>query len=196
MMPCLAEGFDLQKARACARELTKTLRQRKVDGLWNRASLSVGAAWGLHMAGARVADARSFGGAAWVVGTLPFCISEQARAWLCRHGQWALQAQYDTRDDDVVPGEEDAFTFGGRIYLGSGSVNGFAELLGTSLTDAPEGSDGFTAETSAGLEFRATDDAWLTTGLGTRFADRVQADRIFVIAGLHWNVASGPAFRR
>ncbi len=80
--------------------------------------------------------------------------------------------------------------------MGSGSVNAFGELLGVSLRDAPAGADDFTAETSAGLEFRATDDTWITTGLGTRFADEAQPDKIFVIAGLRWNVSSGPSFGR
>ena len=85
-------------------------------------------------------------------------------------------------------------SYGARANYGGGSANLFFELLGVRRFDAPTGVDGATGTWSAGVEFRAAENLWLSTGLGATFADATKGDRVLIIAGVRWAVADGARF--
>jgi len=182
---CTDFDLELDEAIACAREEQERYREEYAKAYWNGWLLAVGGAVGMQFTGSRIADRGLYGSAAWVVAAAP----------LGGFGQFVAQGQYNERDPDATD-ESDSFSYGGKLYLGSGTAHGFAEVTGRSLLDAPVGADDFSAEWSAGMEFRASDDTWITTGFGSRFDTLDEPDRIFLIAGIRWNVSSGPRFGR
>ena len=179
-------GFDntVEQARACRKREQERYREENAERYWNGWSLAVGAAVGMQFTESRIGDRTLYGNAAWLVGAAP----------IGGFGQLVGQLQYNERDPDATD-ESDSFTVGGKLYLGSGRAHAFAELGGRKLLDQPAGADDFSAEWSAGMEFRASSDMWISTGFGSRFDTLDEPDRIVLIAGIRWNVSSGPRIR-
>jgi len=175
---------SLAEAAACASEAEDGLLERHVERRWNAAVLAVGAAVGWDFQRSELSERVYYGTAAWAVGGLP----------VGRHAQVLGQLQYQHRGREVD--EPGSWTYGGRAYFGSARVHGFGELIGQRLVDAPPGADVSRAEWSGGVEFRAGSSTWVTTGLGARFADSLEPDRMFLLAGLRWGASTGPALTR
>jgi hypothetical protein len=150
---------------------------------WNAARLSVALATGLRLPASDLGEGESSGLDAWAVGGLP----------VAGAGQIVGQLRYRNRPElDTVP-DFSAFSFGLRLLVGSPTWNGFAEYVRESRSPGETDAD-FDDEVeawSAGFEFRVTDNTWLATGLGQRFAALGDAEEAIVFANIKWGITSG-----
>jgi hypothetical protein len=83
-----------------------------------------------------------------------------------------------------------AVDFGSRVLLGSPGFNAFVEVVGNSRFDTSDSTNRSTAAWSGGIEFRAAEGLWLSTGFGTRFGDTGTPNTVIVIASIKWGVSS------
>ncbi len=163
----------------CARRVTQEWRESWLNdqGHWNEASLAIAAAGGWRLLESRTDSVDAIGWAGWATGALP----------LGKGGQIVAQLRYDLGR----PGDADGLSYGARAFYGSAGANAFVEVTGDN-----RGEDAPRADWTAGIEFRAGDNLWLSTGLGNRRQPGDTEDRTVVIADLRWELSSGPRFTR
>lgn len=171
---------------ACNREAEEEWRKEWLRTHWNRASLGVAFALGSTLDQSLLSEARFRGFSAWASGAVPIGTRFQAV------GQARLDHVRSEADADPVR----LISAGLRAIWGSERVNAFGEVLqGWSNEESGTGSDPGT-RWSAGVEFRAAEDLWLSTGFGKRFAGLQDDEQpVFLIANLRWNVATGPRIK-
>lgn len=172
---------DVAEVRECAGRAIERLRDEWLGEGWNRASLSAALATGWRFRESLATAGAHSGWAAWISGALP----------LGAPAQLVGQVSYDDRKT-AGPGEEDRSNLAGgvRLNVGSSWVNGFAEVAVAGGLEDIAG-DPVTWRWAGGVEFRAADDLWLSTGFGSGFATDT-ADRLVVIANIRWNVSPAP----
>ena len=108
-----------------------------------------------------------------------------------RLGQIVAQARGDwlrAADDGEATR---AFTGGAKLVFGNDRVGGLAAIVGSL---ANRGADRHTGRWSAGVEYRATETLWLSTGFGSTLGNAVTDNRAMVIANLRWNVSGERSF--
>jgi hypothetical protein len=99
------------------------------------------------------------------------------------------QARVDHRTGlDSIP-DVTALRFGSRAVLGTASANGFLELEWNSEPAADAAS---VVLWSGGVEFRAAEDLWLSTGFGQAYHPGEES-RMVLLANLRWRVAETPS---
>jgi hypothetical protein len=180
------ENMTEELIHACAAQANKDARDHWLqDGHhWNRSSFAIAFAGGSRLEDSKVGSAHWLGWSGWAVGALPIGHS----------GQILAQLRYEDREDAAGAPHTKTFRYGARGFFGSATTNLFAELIGVREIDAPTGVDDSSARWSGGIEFRAADQLWLSTGLGSTFATSGQSDKVLVIAGLRWHVSNAPRF--
>ncbi len=187
---CIASSTDRQtgmpvpgKIEECADSAITRLNDEWLDaGHWNDFGLSIAAAFGARLLGSEISRFVGRGGAVWATVAIP--IGE-------RLGQIVGQARGDwlrASDDGEATR---AFTGGAKLVFGNERVGGFAEIVGSL---ANRGIDRNTGRWSAGVEYRATETLWLSTGFGSTLGNAVTGNRAMVIANLRWNVAGERSF--
>jgi hypothetical protein len=171
----------------CIRAAEEEWRKEWLRENWNRPSLAVAFAFGSTLERSLLSDIEFRGFSAWASGALPVGRRLQAIGQV-RVDQ--LRSSPDSISSRTLSG-------GIRGIYGSEKANAYAEVLhGWSGDDAPA-ADRRETRWSAGIEFRAAEDLWLSTGFGQRFAGvREDEDPVFLIANLRWNVATGPRIGR
>lgn len=173
--PC---EFDVK----CLSDSNKAVRARWFGSHWNGSSFAIAVAAGGRLVQSRLSTMRWTGFSVWAVGTLALWSS----------GELAYQLRYDNRP--AVPdtaATSHTLSYGVRGTVGSPSVNGFVELLGSSRLAPAAGPDRTVAGWSGGIEFRAGDQLWLSTGFGNS-PERGMADKVVLIANIRWSVAAAP----
>lgn len=162
-------------AVACQQQQVAALRQEWLQdrGHWNDASLSAAVAGGWRFTGGALDEREWSGFAAWATGALP----------LGRGGQAVAQLRYDGRRGDAA----DGLSYGGRAFYGSAAMNAFVEVTGGKRPMT----NGTRAQWTGGLEFRAGDNLWISTGFGARDTPAGEA-RGVLVADLRWQLADGP----
>lgn len=171
------EGAEA-KADACAHDVSEAWRKKWLDrsGNWNGAGLSFAVAGGWTLENSLVTDTEWRGAAGWISGAVPILTS----------GQILGQVRYDLAEEDAREG----LSYGGRLFWGSATMNLFLELAGDRRGDVNH-----EPEWTAGFEFRASNDLWLSAGFGSR--DEGDAgQRGVLIADLRWNIADAPRLTR
>ncbi|HVP38575.1 MAG TPA: hypothetical protein VMS93_05255 [Candidatus Saccharimonadales bacterium] len=143
---------------------------------WNDRRLSVGAAAGFRAVQSALQDRRWLGWSGWLSGGVG----------LGQWGQVLAQLQFDQRDSLQGAAETKSLTYGARVVAGSGGSNAFLELAGVHEFDAPAGSDAGSGRWSGGMEFRAGENLWISTGFGSRFSTLKQAEHVMLLAGIRW----------
>jgi hypothetical protein len=186
---CVPQGPEAQDSvamLACGsrvnREYREEWRNGGNSGRWNRSSLALAGAIGTRLDQSRFDQHRWLGWSAWATGAFP----------LTGSGQILAQLRYDDRTPVDGAVNVRALRYGARAFLGGATVNAFLEVVGVDRIEAPTGVDEGKAQWSGGIEFRAGDQLWLSTGLGNVGQD--ESDRAVVIAGLRWNVLDAPRF--
>lgn len=169
------EDVDPAERRRCLATTTTEWRDtwRTERARWNGASLAVAFAGGWRFDESRVQASEWRGAAGWVTGGLP----------LGRNGLVLGQLRYDASEADDAEG----LSYGGRAFFGSASFNAFVELVGDH-----RGPDAAGMNWTGGLEFRAAENLWLSTGLGQRDGPADDEARTVVIADLRWNLSDAP----
>jgi hypothetical protein len=121
----------------------------------------------------------------WALGSYPLGPTGQLIGYL----EWKrVRAQEDV-------GAYTSVSYGGRALIGGSSFNAFYELIGESRPDAAD--DGIAERASswsAGIEFRAAEELWLSTGIGRKADVSPEPDRVVVIANLRWGIAKKARF--
>jgi hypothetical protein len=174
-LPTSTQPAARTAAVACQREQVQALRKEWLDdrGHWNDASLSAAAAGGWNFANGKLGDREWSGFAAWATGALP----------LGRGGQVVGQVRYDGRADS----DADGLSYGGRAFYGSAGMNAFVEVTGGRRPAEVSGR----AQWTGGLEFRAAENLWISTGFGSR--ETAGGDtRGVLVADLRWQLSEGP----
>lgn len=166
---------DPAKTGTCVSTKTQAFVQNWLSTNWNASALTIAAAFGSRL---NQSDFRQYvgrGGALWTTLGLP----------VATYGQFLLQARGDwvrggARSDTL------GLSLGSRLSIGSETVNGFAELVGSWWKNnaAPT-----SQSWSGGIEFKAADKIWLSTGFGSAYNSLVKANRTVLIANVRWNVS-------
>jgi len=165
----------MAQAEACNREQTQALRRQWLGdrGHWNDASLAAATAAGWRFDRSVLGAARWQGWAAWATGAVP----------LGRGGQAIGQVRYNAH----AGAQDDGLAYGGRALYGSAAMNAYVEVAGGNRA----GETSARAEWTGGLEFRAADNLWISTGFGSR-ATAAGESRGVLVADLRWQLADGP----
>jgi len=174
-LPSSTQPAARAAAVACQREQVSALRREWLEdrGHWNDASLSAAVAGGWKLDNGVLGQREWTGVAAWATGALP----------LGRGGQAVGQVRYDGR----AGAEVDGLSYGGRAFYGSASMNVFVEVTGGRRPQVT----GTRAQWTGGLEFRAGENLWISTGFGSR--ENADGDnRGVVVADLRWQLSEGP----
>lgn len=168
--------------RACMDKKSDSLAKAYARAHWNASRIMIAYAGGQRLQGSAFSDPAALGDRVWAVGSYGF-------------GPMSMIGYlgYTTRPAIETVSGYSAWTYGGRIDLGSETVNGFAEVLGQSTTSAPPGVPSNTSAWSAGVEFRVGAGFWIETGFGRRFQEQVTPEHVVVIANLRWGMLSKPA---
>jgi len=184
---CVPEGptsSDSVKLLECAGRINQEARQIwRHSGKWNRSSLALAGAFGTRLDQSRFDRHRWLGWSAWATGAFP----------MTRSGQILAQLRYDERTVTRGNPKERTLRYGTRAFMGGAAVNAFVEVVGVDRIEAPPGTDEAAAHWSAGIEFRAGEELWLSTGFGNGSGGG--SDRALVLAGLRWNVLDAPRFQ-
>jgi hypothetical protein len=172
---------DPADVRGCVGQRIERLRSEWVETAWNRASLSAAVATGWRFPTSRLATGARAGWAAWVSGALPLWSAAQLAGQLTYESRWGV---------GEGEGDREHLTGAARVNVGASWVNGFAEMALTG-TRGDADLDDRTWHWGAGVEFRAADALWLSTGFGSNVADD-SPDRFVVIANIRWRVSPAP----
>jgi hypothetical protein len=167
VLPCLGEQAD-------------KLRGPYLKSHWNSTRLTVAFATGLRFDQSEVSKTSALGWNGWAGLTAPIGTA----------GQMIGYFAFTHRPELTGTPKFSSVDFGGRVLIGSPSFNAFAEVVGNSKFDTPVTTDKSSAAWSGGVEFRAAENLWLSTGFGTRFGDTAKPDRVIVLGNLRWGVAS------
>jgi hypothetical protein len=167
-------------AIACLSGVSDSLRAEFAKAHWNATRFTVALATGLRFDQSRVSHSRALGWNAWAALTAPLGMTGQMIGYLA------------VTHRPAVPGVASfsAIDFGGRVLIGSPGFNTFLEVVGDTRFDTADSSNTSTAAWSGGLEFRAAENLWLSTGFGTRFGDTGKPNKVILIANLKWGVSS------
>jgi len=167
-------------AIACLGGVSDSLRAEFAKTHWNATRFTVALATGLRFDRSQVSHSRALGWNAWLALTAPLGVTGQ------------MIGYFAVTHRPTVPGVASfsAIDFGGRVLIGSPGFNTFLELVGNTRFKTADSTNRSTAAWSGGLEFRAAETLWLSTGFGTRFGDTGKPSRVIVIANLKWGVSS------
>lgn len=169
------EDEDLATRRTCLSTVTREWQNtwRDERSRWNGSSLAVAFAGGGQLNESLIGQAHWGGASAWVTGSVGVGTS----------GLVVGQLRYQAGEDEAPAG----FSYGARGFVGTRVANAFLEIV---RDDRVENSAGL--NWTGGLEFRAADRLWLSTGLGSRASDTDDERRTVLIADMRWNIADAP----
>lgn len=185
MMQCIPSlpGSDTTEALRCIEGAIEATRQQWLER-WNSRRLVIAFAFGQRFLNSSPSDRVGLGWRAWALGSNPL-------------GEWGIVLGYlEVGRRNAVDGNPSfgSFRYGGRAVVGASTLNGFLEIIGESRFDAPAGADDGGTSWSAGLEIKATDGVWLSTGFGQRYTEAQAPDRLLVIANLRFGLSKGARF--
>lgn len=169
---------------ACLHRARGELAQLWQRRHWNEPRISVGLGTGVRAVNSLLRNREWLGWSAWGAGAIPVASL-----------QILLHVQYDQRESVGGTPASQALSYGTRALLGSGTVAGYLELLGTRLFAVSAGTERGTASWSGGIEFEAAENLWLSTGFGSRFATETQEDKIVIIAGIRWAISDAARYQ-
>lgn len=187
--PIGGDAKKLAEFKACFAPLDSAARHDWRRDHWNGLAFNLAWATGVQFGASDLQSRSSLGHSVTAVLALPACIVEH-RSWLCRHGQWLVQAGYEKRDSVLgSPTPTERVLFGARGTVGTDQLGVFGEFLqATNTATSGVGTPRRSTDWSAGVEFRVSDGLWATTGVGSRYLAEADEDKVVVLAGLRVNV--------
>jgi hypothetical protein len=180
LLGCHSEPPDFKPALVCLGANADKLRLPYLKSHWNSTRLTVAFATGLRFDQSQVSETSALGWNGWAALTAP----------LGTAGQMIGYFAFTHRPEVSGVPKFSSVDFGGRVLVGSPTFNAFAEVVGNSKFDTPVTTDKSTAAWSGGIEFKAAENLWLSTGFGTRFGDTAEPNRVIVLGNLRWGVSS------
>lgn len=163
------------KEKACLGTTNREWREewRRDRAAWNAPSLGLAFAGGWQFDESLLSQSSWKGFSGWATGGVPV-------------GSFALvlgQVRYDMAAD----GGADGLAYGARAFAGTKLFNAFFEL-----TNDHRGEASGDMSWTSGLEFRAAENLWLSTGFGSRPVPGTSEERTVVIADLRWAISDAP----
>jgi hypothetical protein len=196
LLNCLPPGpakpSDVPKIKACVAREDSAFHTSWRASHWNDYALSLAAATGWGLRNSIWTDRNNLGGAVWALLAAPLCFQTFASG-LCQKGQWLAKAQYESRDSADSHNIKQ-FLGGLRATIGSASFGAFAESLFRHRSSVAEGAKHWRNDWSLGLEFKMSDDTWITSGIGSRYDDLTKSSKAVVLAGFRFNVSPKQQF--
>ena len=180
LLACAPATPDAPPAVPCMGDAATKLRLGYLKSHWNSTRLTVAFATGLRFDQSQVSETSPLGWNGWAALTAP----------LGGAGQMIGYFAFTHRPELSGIPKFSSVDFGGRVLVGSPTFNAFAEVVGNSKFDTPATTDNSTAAWSGGVEFKAAENLWLSTGFGTRFGDTGKPNRVIVLGNLRWGVSS------
>lgn len=182
----------------CHNKAVKADSMRKVAWAaahWNAWSIGVAGATGVQFAGSEFSRHRGMGFGGSAVIAAPLCLDESKRDGLCQYGQWMVQASHESRDSLSAKEKQGERTaVGARVNLGSERAGFFFEYLAVQFGKVGSTPARTASEWSTGVEWRATDDIWLSTGVGTRYDIAAGKEKVVLLGGLRLHTYSKRKF--
>lgn len=176
----------LAAVNACGGKAWNDIYQKWQDtghGKWNGTGVSAAFALGWRLRDSEFAHMQPTGWAAWIV----------ASKGIGSAGLVMAQMKYDDRRNLALGAAPEKLSVGARAIFGSARANGFVDFT-AGHSPNQQGVNTFAHQWSAGLEFRAADQLWLSTGFGSTYATKEQPERVKVIANMRWKVFRDPQF--
>jgi hypothetical protein len=180
MLACAPAPPDFKPSLTCLGEAADKLRLPYLKAHWNSTRFTVAFATGLRFDQSQVSETSALGWNGWAGLTAPIGTA----------GQMIGYFAFTHRPEVSGLPKFSSVDFGGRVLVGSPTFNAFAEVVGNSKFDTPIPTDKSSAAWSGGVEFKAAENLWLSTGFGTRFGDTAEPDRVIVLGNLRWGVSS------
>lgn len=164
----------------CLGAANDRLRTEFAETHWNATRFTVAFASGIRFDQSRVSQTRALGWNGWAALTAPIGSTGQ------------MIGYFGVTHRQKVSGVASfsAVDFGGRVLIGSPGFNTFVEVVGDSRFNTSDSTNRSSAAWSGGIEFRAAEALWLSTGFGTRFGDTGKPNTVIVIANVKWGVSS------
>jgi hypothetical protein len=176
---------------ACLDDAATQTGKDAADSLWNAARLMLAYAGSTRLVGSSFGHGRRLEDRVWLVGALPVA-TITGPVPIARSSQIIGYADYVRRHAiDTLPSTSGA-SVGARLDVGSAALNGFGEILGEWIDNPAPGAKRSTTALSAGIEFLAAPGTWISTGIGRRYAEAVNADKTVIFANIRWGVSSKP----
>jgi hypothetical protein len=175
--------FDDTKVREtvihCLGEVVKKAGDEWNKRHWNSSAWVVAAALGTQLVQSQISTRRSLGWKAWTT-------ASQGIA------DWGMVLAHTAYEDNRSGGPDSSFkalSYGARILVGGSSLNGFAEVVRQRRWDAKGAIEESPTVWSAGFEFPAAKDLWISAGMGKPYEKVKAPDRVFVFANIKWGVS-------
>ena len=176
------KAVALEKEGACNRAGIARLKDQYIKDHWNDLHVALSYAGGHRLTSSLPTDPNELGHRVWLVAGFP----------VATYGQ--ILGYY--RLSNVIPKDATARAttnaYGGRAVVGKSTFNAFAELIGERKSSAAPNVDKRTSSWSGGLEFRVSDQLWISTGLGS--AAQEDDGPTVVIANLKWGLSDKARF--
>jgi hypothetical protein len=182
-----APDAALKAVNECSQKAWTDVYQKWQDsgnGSWNSSGVSAAFAFGWRLRNSQFSQMPSTGWAAWLVASKGVGSSALVMA----------QLRYDDRKDLLAGAAPERISVGARAIIGSAKANGYIDFTGGHTPNQQGSGSTFSHKWSAGIEFRAADQLWLSTGFGSTFATKDQPERVRVIANMRWKVFKDPQF--
>jgi len=165
--------------RECLANVLKPKRDAFVREKWNALRIAVAYARAIEFAESRLSDRVDRGGRAWGVISMPLGTAVQ----MLGYGDWSHAPK------STVQGKFSALGYGGRANIGSPAFNAYFELTGESRYDRGVNVKQHMSAWSGGVEFRASDGLWISTGFGEQGGEATEPAKTVVLARIKWGVA-------
>jgi hypothetical protein len=189
MLQCGPEQPGGPSDPTCLADKTRSLREKWARDHWNATRLAVATATGFRAPGSILQNAGWSGVSVWMAGSL--CL------WTW--GQLLAQVQYDHRKSpdlaSAFPDKNDV-RVGARAFAGTASATAFVELSMLKSIGLDNGAVNNPIAWSGGVEFRVSDQTWLSTGFGSNFPRGGEKYPVLVVANLRWAVSDSSRIKQ
>jgi hypothetical protein len=173
----------------CLEEAVEEIGRQAADSLWNAPRVYLAYAGSLRLTNSKFRDPGRVADRVWVAGSiplssiagpLPFARATQAIFYLDATRRRAI----DSLD------AYSAWGYGARVNYGSATANVFAEIAGEGRSNPPAGIKKRSSGWSAGVEFLAANEMWISTGFGKRAEELLAPDKTVLVANIRWGFSN------
>jgi len=177
-------GGNTQMQQQCLGEIVRPMREEWLAKHWNAPHVILAAAGGVGLDQSRINDAGWIGQQVWLSAALP----------VMSRGRITGLAEVSQRRPAPDSSYASLFSYGLRGVFGGPTFNLFAEVLGRSELGSSSDSDLGGSAWSGGVEFRAADNVWISTGFGEGYSSLSNSDQVAILANIRWAVSRESRF--
>lgn len=191
MWPVHANTIDKALALGCASRGRADVLEPWMEQHWNDAVLALAGAGGTRFLESSYRSRKLLGYAASVVGALPIRWTAGARH--VNFGQVAAQVRYEhTSALTSTDTSRNDLSAGVRAMGGRARYNVFVEWNRIVHSDAENDVPDRKTAWSAGAEYMAASNLWLSAGVGDRFSEAARKNKSVLFLNLKWATSREP----